>query len=197
MVVSVRWYVKVRFQADLETSHADCAGDRPWRQSSLGVRYVDNLASQVRQSASRGTFGFRVCRTEDAAGIAVVMNLYVKKRSKAIARWVLLLVPIMIGLGCIGQPSSPSTKPPAVTVKKERVAKSPPPPSEKPKIDMSGLPGQVHVVQEGDTLYSLAERYYGHNKYFRQIFTANRNRLEDPNRLPVGMRLIIPPASEP
>ncbi len=195
MIASVRWNVKVRFQADHGTSRADCAGDRSLRQSTPGTRYVDNLASQVRQSDLRGTFVFRVCHMEDAAGIAVVMNVCVRKRTMTVTRQVLLLVPIMIGLGCIGQPSSRTTQKPPV--KKKRVAKSSPTRPSKPKIDMSGLPGQVHIVQAGDTLYSLAERYYGHNKHFRRIFSANRKRLADPNRLPVGMRLIIPPASEP
>lgn len=59
--------------------------------------------------------------------------------------------------------------------------------------DLAKLPGCVHIVQPGDTLYSIAEHYYGHGKYYGKIFAANRNRLVDPKELPVGMRLIIPP----
>lgn len=61
-----------------------------------------------------------------------------------------------------------------------------------PEPDLSGLPGRIHLVQANDTLYSLAERYYGHGKHYRKILVANRNRLTDPNNLTVGMKLIIP-----
>jgi nucleoid-associated protein YgaU len=59
--------------------------------------------------------------------------------------------------------------------------------------DLARIPGRIHFVQQGDTLYSLAERYYGHSKHWRKIATANRTRLNNPNDLPVGMKLIIPP----
>jgi len=62
-----------------------------------------------------------------------------------------------------------------------------------PPVDLSGLPGKVHYVQPNDTLYSLAERYYGHGKYYRKILMANKNRITDPKQLPVGLKLIIPP----
>jgi len=59
--------------------------------------------------------------------------------------------------------------------------------------DSIGPRGKTHVVEPGDTLHSLAERYYGHGKLYGKILAANRNRLEDPNNLPVGMKLIIRP----
>ncbi len=54
------------------------------------------------------------------------------------------------------------------------------------------VPGRVHIVERGDTLYSLAMRYYGNGKQYNRILVANRNRLKDPRNLPVGMKLIIP-----
>ncbi len=60
-------------------------------------------------------------------------------------------------------------------------------------VEIGRFPGRIHLVQAGDTLYSLAERYYGHGKFYRKIRDANRNRLADPNELPAGMKLIIPP----
>ncbi len=59
-------------------------------------------------------------------------------------------------------------------------------------FDMSQVPGGIHVVEPGDTLWSLAEKYYGSGKQWRQILVANRNRLEGSTDLPVGMKLIIP-----
>lgn len=53
--------------------------------------------------------------------------------------------------------------------------------------------GEVYVVQRKDTLYSIARTHYGgdHTKW-RKIYEANRERISDPNRIHVGMKLIIP-----
>jgi formylglycine-generating enzyme required for sulfatase activity/nucleoid-associated protein YgaU len=56
-----------------------------------------------------------------------------------------------------------------------------------------GSGARTHVVEPGDTLASISEKYYGHSKLYGKILAANRNRLEDPNNLPVGMKLIIRP----
>lgn len=52
--------------------------------------------------------------------------------------------------------------------------------------------GQVHLVQRGDTLYKLARQYYNDQNKWKEIWEANRARLADPNKLRVGMKLIIP-----
>jgi nucleoid-associated protein YgaU len=52
--------------------------------------------------------------------------------------------------------------------------------------------GQVYTVQKGDTLYKLARRFYNDQGRWRDIWEANKNRLADPNKLQVGMKLIIP-----
>jgi nucleoid-associated protein YgaU len=51
---------------------------------------------------------------------------------------------------------------------------------------------RVYHVQTGDTLWSLANRFYGDSKHWRRILAANRNRVPDPRNLPVGIKLIIP-----
>lgn len=52
--------------------------------------------------------------------------------------------------------------------------------------------GRVHVVRRGDTLYGLARQYYGDAARWRDIWNANRARVPHPDRLTVGMKLIIP-----
>jgi len=99
----------------------------------------------------------------------------------------LCLVILTAANGCGGpqpstQPAGDSARP---AVSSAPVAQ---PPDE--QLDLGNL---IHIVQPGDTLYSLAERYYGHGKYYGKILAANRNRLEDPRNLPVGMKLIIRP----
>lgn len=59
-------------------------------------------------------------------------------------------------------------------------------------MNPEALPGRTHIVRAGDTLWNLAERYYGHGKHMHKIHAANRKRLKDPNELPAGMKLIIP-----
>lgn len=61
---------------------------------------------------------------------------------------------------------------------------SPPPPREE------GV--RVYSVQPKDTLWSLSERFYGHSRHWRKIYSANRNRVPDPRNLAVGTKLIIP-----
>ena len=49
-----------------------------------------------------------------------------------------------------------------------------------------------HTVVKGDTLYSLAQHYYGDRAKWRQIFDANRDVMPSQNSLSLGMELKIP-----
>jgi nucleoid-associated protein YgaU len=83
----------------------------------------------------------------------------------------------------------------ATTAPTDTAVKELPPPTPTPReeyADPGPAAGRTHLVEAGDTLYSLAEKYYGSQKQWRKIFVANRNRLTDPNHLAVGMKLIIP-----
>jgi nucleoid-associated protein YgaU len=51
---------------------------------------------------------------------------------------------------------------------------------------------QRHTVQEGDTLFALARRYYGDGDKFVEIYRANREVLQTPDQLPPGTVLVIP-----
>jgi nucleoid-associated protein YgaU len=53
-----------------------------------------------------------------------------------------------------------------------------------------------HTVAEGDTLYGLAERYYGDGERFVELYRYNRAVLKRPDRLEVGTVLIIPALTE-
>ena len=52
-------------------------------------------------------------------------------------------------------------------------------------------PRQFYVVQEGDTLSAITQRYFGHGD-FNRILKANRDILPNPDQLKPGMRLKIP-----
>ncbi len=52
--------------------------------------------------------------------------------------------------------------------------------------------GRRHVVAKGDTLFSLAQKYYGNRSRWRDIYAANRNVMPNENALRLGMELTIP-----
>jgi len=49
-----------------------------------------------------------------------------------------------------------------------------------------------HVVQRGDTLGTIAADRLGNRLAWRELWNANRDRLEDPSKLDVGTVLLIP-----
>lgn len=53
----------------------------------------------------------------------------------------------------------------------------------------------VHRIRDGDTLSGLARRYLGSRERYWEIYDANRDRLKDPDLLPIGVDLHIPIAS--
>ncbi len=49
-----------------------------------------------------------------------------------------------------------------------------------------------YVVQQRDTLSLLAQRFYSDTRQWQRIYDANRNRIPNPNVLPVGATIVIP-----
>ena len=68
---------------------------------------------------------------------------------------------------------------------------------ETPTPAMAAVPAQTisdnYAMQRGDTLYSLARRYYGDGKLWTRIAEANRDKFRDVTAIPVGTVLVIPP----
>jgi nucleoid-associated protein YgaU len=52
--------------------------------------------------------------------------------------------------------------------------------------------GQRHTVQEGETLSSLAQRYYGDREKYAEIYRVNREVVKDADSLTPGTVLTIP-----
>ena len=53
---------------------------------------------------------------------------------------------------------------------------------------------QSYTVQSGDTLSKISKQFYGDATKYMKIFDANRDQLNDPDRIKVGQVLQIPPA---
>ena len=51
---------------------------------------------------------------------------------------------------------------------------------------------QQYTVEAGDTLSKIAQRFYGNANEYRKIFDANRDQLQDPDRIKPGQKLKIP-----
>jgi hypothetical protein len=50
-----------------------------------------------------------------------------------------------------------------------------------------------YVVQPGDTLERIAEKWLGGASEWPHLYQANRSRIKDPNRIQPGLKLVIPP----
>lgn len=58
--------------------------------------------------------------------------------------------------------------------------------------DKRGVRGRVVLVKKGDTLSTLAEKYYGDSKAFQKIIDANKNLSKQSKTLYVGDEINIP-----
>ncbi|HZE99594.1 MAG TPA: LysM peptidoglycan-binding domain-containing protein [Planctomycetota bacterium] len=71
-----------------------------------------------------------------------------------------------------------------------------PPPDAAPKTDTAlktTATGQkVYTVQPGDTLSGISVKVYNTSRHYQKIYEANRDAIEDPNTLQVGLNLTMP-----
>jgi tetratricopeptide (TPR) repeat protein len=52
--------------------------------------------------------------------------------------------------------------------------------------------GRTYVVQPGDTLASISRKFYKSRAHWKKILNANKKSIDDPEKLRIGQRLIIP-----
>lgn len=65
------------------------------------------------------------------------------------------------------------------------------------KADALNAPPQTeavefYVIREGDTLWALAQKYYGKGAEYSRIFEANREVIKDPDLIFSGQKIRIP-----
>jgi LysM domain-containing protein len=56
-----------------------------------------------------------------------------------------------------------------------------------------GQGGQTYEVKSGDNLSKISKQFYGDASEYMRIFYANRDKLNDPDKIQVGQQLLIPP----
>ena len=65
-----------------------------------------------------------------------------------------------------------------------------PTPEPEPQAPTEG--GRTYTVEPGDSLWKIAEAMYGNGSKYTKIFDANRDILDDPDRIFPGQELKIP-----
>lgn len=63
---------------------------------------------------------------------------------------------------------------------------------EEAPVPAAETPQRTHTVKSGDTLWKIAQTYYGNGGQFPKIFDANRDKLSDPDKIKVGQILAVP-----
>ncbi len=53
--------------------------------------------------------------------------------------------------------------------------------------------GESYTIKSGDTLSKISKQFYGDSNEYMRIFYANRDKLNDPDKIQVGQQLVIPP----
>jgi nucleoid-associated protein YgaU len=85
------------------------------------------------------------------------------------------------------EPAAPATPEPAPAAAEETS------PGESPAPEQSG---RSYTVESGDTLWKIAEEMYGNGTKYMVIFEANKDLLENPDRIFPGQKLVIPDLGE-
>jgi nucleoid-associated protein YgaU len=66
-------------------------------------------------------------------------------------------------------------------------------PSAESQPELEAAPSQeTYVVQAGDSLSAIAQRFYGDANAYMRIFDANRDKLDNPDMIHPGQELVIP-----
>ena len=56
----------------------------------------------------------------------------------------------------------------------------------------AGQGGQTYTVKSGDNLSKISKQFYGDPNEYMRIFYANRDKLNDPDKIQIGQQLAIP-----
>jgi LysM repeat protein len=57
---------------------------------------------------------------------------------------------------------------------------------------IGGQNARTYTVQPGDSLSKISQQFYGDANQYAKIFEANRDQLNNPNKIQPGQRLVIP-----
>lgn len=61
-----------------------------------------------------------------------------------------------------------------------------------PPAPAAKLAPKTYVIQKGDTLSKISQKFYGTTKKWKSIYDANRDKINNINNLKVGTQIVIP-----
>ena len=67
-----------------------------------------------------------------------------------------------------------------------------PPMAQAAAAPASAPSSRTYRVQPGDTLSKIAKQFYGNANDYNRIFNANRDKLDNPDKIQAGQELVIP-----
>jgi tetratricopeptide (TPR) repeat protein len=88
--------------------------------------------------------------------------------------------------------STPPAAPPKANTTRPTTAASPSRPSNTQAQALPRPAARRHTVAKGDTLMSIALKYYGSRSKWRDIYAANRGVMKNEGDIHVGMELVLP-----
>lgn len=107
-----------------------------------------------------------------------------------------LCATVALCFGCLGgQPAAQGTPTSGAAPVASPPSLGSPSPLASPGASPSPARGeQTYTVEAGDTLATIADKFYGDSTAWRKIYDANKSAVgDDPDKLKVGTQLRIPP----
>jgi len=86
----------------------------------------------------------------------------------------------------------PPASPAKTTASRPSASTTPPRPTTTQTQTAARPAARRHTVAKGDTLMSIALKYYGNRSKWRDIYAANRNVMKNEGDIRVGMELVLP-----
>ena len=148
----------------------------------------EEAAEKIRDHIQEAGIGIRNFEVEFDAGIAVLKG---EVDSKAAKEKAILLAGNIAGVADVmNQLTVAAPVAPAAAAKQGNAAGS-----AKPVDAPAGEAAdetEFYVIQAGDTLGKIAKRVYGDAMQYPKIFEANREVIDDPDKIFVGQKIRIP-----
>ena len=147
----------------------------------------EEAAEKIREHIQEAGIGIRNFEVEFDQGIAVLKG---EVDSKAVKEKAVLIAGNIAGVADVMSQITVATSEVPAAAKQGNAAGSAKPVSA--PVGEAADETEFYVIQAGDTLGKIAKRVYGDAMQYPKIFEANREVIEDPDKIFVGQKIRIP-----